>query len=237
MKIKIAVVLLAVGLVLGFLWLKKDNKMPNLTTNVIQNTPVDDISVIRQFMDKPNLELLSVGTDLATQYFRVGKVTKVGTGENMDAVDGWTRQVNVYDQKDLINGTCSVYEYNPDSRNHKLTVVIIRGLKPSEIEDYKTKGTACSSNTNSNQKISKSEAETVAMNYLKHGLPNFDQIKDQFMYSQQNNGESYEWLWENKTYTLPEGLSSRPYQYPIIRISVYANGEIQYWNTTPLFEQ
>lgn len=238
MKIKIVVILLIIGLVAGFLLLKKDNTTPGQTATETTKTqtPTDDVSVIRQFMDKTGLELSSVGTDLPTQYFRVGKVTKVGTGENMDKVDGWVRQVNVYDQKDLINGTCSVYEYNLDSRNHKLTAVVIRGLKPSEIEDYKAKGVTCSSNTNDSQKLTKSSAETVAMNYLKRGLPNFDQIKNQLVYSEQNNGESHEWLWEDKTFTLPDGLSSRPYKYPMIRISVYGNREIQYWNTTSLFE-
>lgn len=238
MKVKIILVLIVIGLIAGFLLLKKDGSTPvqTATQTTKTETPSDDVSVIRQFMNKPDLRLTSVGTDLPTQYFRVGKVTKMGTGENMDPVDGWTRQINVFDQKDLINGTCSVYEYNLDSRNHKLTAVIIRGLKPSEIEDYKNNGVTCSPETSNKQKLSKSEAETIAMDYLKRGLPNFDQIKDQFVYSQQNNGESHEWLWEDKKYNLPEGLSSRPYQYPIIRISVYSNGEIQYWNTTPLFE-
>lgn len=86
------------------------------------------------------------------------------------------------------------------------------------------------------QKLSKADAETIAMDYLNRALPSFSQIKDQFTYSQQNNGESHEWIWEDKAYRLPEGLSSRPYLYPTIRISVYGNNEIQYWNTTPLFE-
>lgn len=235
MKLKIALILLAVGLVAGYLLLKTNNRTsaPIATS---QTNPTDDVSVIRQFMGKSDLELSSVGTDLPTQYFRVGKVTKIGTGENMDKVDGWVRQVNVYDQKDLVNGTCSVYEYNLDARNHKLTAVIIRGLKPSEIADYKNNGTTCSADTDNKQKLSKADAETIAMDYLKRGVSNFDQIKNQFVYSEQYNGESHEWLWEDKKYKLPEGLSSRPYQYPIIRISVYSNGEIQYWNTTPLFE-
>jgi hypothetical protein len=109
-------------------------------------------------------------------------------------------------------------------------------LKPNEIEDYKNKGITCSSNENTNKNITKDEAQTIAMNYLKRSLSDFDQIKDQFVYTEQNRGESHDWLWENKAYQLPEGLSSRPYYSPIIRISVYANGEIQYWNTVPLFE-
>lgn len=239
MKVKIILVLIVIGLMVGFLLLKKDNSAPVQTATETTKTqnPTDDVSVIRQFMNKPDLQLTSVGTDLPTQYFRVGKVTKMGTGENMDPVDGWTRQINVFDQKDLINGTCSVYEYNLDSRNHKLTAVIIRGLKPNEIADYKSNGVTCSSNNGNNKKISKEDAQAIAMNYLQRGLPNFDQIKDQFVYSEQYNGESHEWLWEDKTYKLPEGLSSRPYPYPIVRISVYGNGVIQYWNTTSLFEK
>lgn len=186
-------------------------------------------------MDRPNLELTLVDTDLPMPYFRVGKVTKMGTGENMDAVEGWTRQVNLYDQKELLDGNCSVYQYHTDPRNNTLTAVIIRGLKPSEIDALKANGTICNS-TNSSQKISKSEAETIAMGYLKRALPNFEQIKDQFTYSLQNNGESHEWLWEDKDYKLPDGLSSRPYPYPVIRISVYGNKQIQYWNTVPLFQ-
>jgi len=75
------------------------------------------------------------------------------------------------------------------------------------------------------------------MEYLQRTLPNFNEIKDQFTYSSQNNGESHQWLWENKDYNLPEGLSARPYQYPIIRISVYGNNEVQYWNTVSFFQQ
>ncbi|MDP3987442.1 MAG: hypothetical protein Q8P81_04425, partial [Nanoarchaeota archaeon] len=85
-------------------------------------------------------------------------------------------------------------------------------------------------------KIAKTEAETIAMDYLKRTVPNFDQIKDQFTYSQQLNGESHQWFWEDKGYKLPEGLEGRPYSYPTIRISVSGNKEIQYWNTVSLFE-
>lgn len=236
MKIKIAVLLLMIGLVAGYLLLKRDHAQPAPTISQTQNTPSDDVSVIRKLMNKPNLELTYVGTDLPMPYFRVGKVTKIGNGENMDKVDAWVRKVTVYDQKELVNGKCSVYEYNLDARNHKLTAVIIRGLKSNEIENYKNNGTPCSSDYGNTQKPSKADAEIIAMDYLKRGLPNFDQIRDQFSYSQQNNGESHEWTWEDKTYKLPDGLSSRPYLYPTIRISVYGNNEIQYWNTTPLFE-
>lgn len=236
MKLKIITVLLILGLITGFLVLRKKTTTPVQTNDKSTSATSSDFITIRQFMDNPNLDLVLLGKDLPTSYFRVGKVTKVGDGENMDRVDGWTREIDIYVQKELINETCSVYEYNLDSRNHKLTAVVIRGLKPSEVEDYKNKGITCSPNENTNKKISKDEAQAIAMNYLKRNLSNFDQIKDQFSYSEQNSGQSHDWLWEDKTYQLSDGLSSRPYHYPMIRISVYGNGEIQFWNTIPLFE-
>lgn len=206
----------------------------NTSTNA--NIPQDDKEVIRTFMDKPSLELILVGTDLPMPYFRVGKVTRVGTGENMDKVDGWVRQVNIYDQKDLINGTCNIYEFNTDARNHNLTAVLIRGLRQNEIEALKSNGVTCSTNSGAMPKITKSEAETLAFDYLKRVLPNLDQIKDKFEYSFQSNEESHQWLWEDKTYKLPEGLASRPYYNPIIRISVNGDKTISYWNTISLFQ-
>lgn len=237
MKSKILIVLtivLVLGLVAIFSKQSGNFSVSNDTPNQKPQATTDE-EVIRAFMNQPNLQLTSLGTDLPTMYFRVGKVTKIGNGENMDPVEGWTRKVNVYDQKDLINGECSVYEYNTDERNHKLTAVIIKGLKQSEIDALKAENNPCVSNSNPLAKISKNEAQTIAFEYLQRAVPNFNKIKDQFIYSTQSNGESHEWLWKDKSFKLPEGLSSRPYLYPIIRISVYGNNEIQYWNTIPLF--
>lgn len=205
-------------------------------TNNSQSKEQNNIASIRSFMAQPELELTFVNTDLPMPYFRVGKATQMGTGENMEAVEGWTRKVNVYDQKELVNGECSIYEYHTDARDHTLTAVIIRGLRPGEVDSLKNNGVTCVSNSSNLQKITKADAEAIAMGYLKRALSNFDQIKDQFAYSQQKNGESHEWLWEDKSYQLPNGLSGRPYPYPIIRISIYGNNQIQYWNTVSLFQ-
>ncbi len=241
MKTKLLLGLLIVVITGVTIWWKFGKNTQSLTTNP-ENIPLQeenlqqkDIEAVRSFMGKPNLELSFVSTGLPTQYFRVGKITKVGNGENMDAVDAWTLNVNVYDQKELINGECSVYEFNTDARNHNLTAVIIRGLRQNEIENLKNSGQSCDSNPKNIQNLNKTQAETIAMGYLKRALPNFDQIKDQFVYSAQNNGESHEWLWQDKNYKLPEGISSRPYPGPIIRISIYGNNQIQYWNTASLF--
>lgn len=237
MKIKIVVVLLIlVGLGAGVIWLKQGGKTPVLPLKQATDTTAEDIAVIRAFMADSDLELSFVNTDLPMPYFRVGKVTKMGNGENMEKVDGWVRQINVYDQKKLVNGECAVYEYHTDARNHTLTAVVIRGLRLNELDALKKDGVTCVSNSGNMPKITKTEAENIAMGYLKRAVSNFDQIKDQFVYSQQQNSEAHQWLWENKGYKLPEGLEGRPYSYPAIRITVNADRSISYWNTISLFE-
>ena len=109
MKIFIFVILAVASLSIGIftfgLLRSKDNATASsapvqktLPSNV-QSNEQQDMAVIRSFMANPNLELSFINTDLPTLYFSVGKITKVGNGENMEAVKDWTRQVNVYDQK------------------------------------------------------------------------------------------------------------------------------------------
>lgn len=236
MKIKIIVALLIlVGLGAGFIVWKQGSKTPALTINQKNETLTDDVTVIKAFMANPDLEFSFIRTDLPMPYFRVGKVTKVGNGENMEAVEGWVRKVNIYDQRGILNGQCVAYEYQLDARNHKLTSVDIRGLHPNEIEAFKQDGVTCV-DSHQMSKISKAEAETIAKDYLKRAVPNLDQIWGQFTYSLQSNGESHQWLWEDKDYKLPDGLEGRPWSYPTIRISVNGDKTIQYWNTVSLFQ-
>lgn len=218
-----------------FLFLRSRPISVSDNSNTSEQTERTDLATIRSFTGNPNLELTFVNTDLPMPYFRVGKVTQMDGGENMEAVEGWTRKVNVYNSKELINGKCSVYEYHTDERSHALTAVLMRGLRPSEIEDLNKNNITCISDSKDMPKITKAEAETIAMEHLTRALPNYEQIKNELIYSQQLSGESHEWRWEDKDYKLPEGLSARPYSYPIIRISVYGDGEFQYWNTTPFF--
>lgn len=194
------------------------------------------MATIKAFMAEPNLELTYVSTSLPQPYFMVGKVSELekGGGFRIDKVAEWECLVNVYEQKELINEQCAVYEYHTDARNHTLTAVHIRNLRPSEIDTLKQNDTTC---TDSHQmpKLTEVEAETIAMGYLKRGLPNFDQIKDQFVYSQKLGGETQEWRWEDKSYKLSEGLTGDPYPYPIIRIVIYGDKSLLYENTTSLF--
>lgn len=239
MKTKIIIVLLIlVGLGVGLVWLKQSNHIPVLPSQQEVDNTSQDKATIRSFMAEPVLELAFVKTDVPFPiYFRVGKVTQMEGGENMEAVDGWVRKVNIYHQEELLNGQCSVYEYHVDSRNHSLVAVVISGLKPSEIESYKNKGVTCADTSpNTMPKTTKIEAEAIAMDYLARGVKNFDQIKDQFIYSEKYNGELHQWFWEDRAYKLPEGLEGRPYSYPTIRITVDGNKQIQYWNTVSLFQ-
>lgn len=186
----------------------------------------------------PNLELVYKGTDRPQPYFMVGKVSQLEKDGSIqiEKASGWERLVNAYEQKELINGVCSVYEYHTDARNHTLTAVVIRGLRPNEVDALKEDGVTCASNPGKMQKIAKAEAETIAMQYLKHAVPNLDQIKDKFTYSLQSNDEAHQWLWEDKDYKLPEGLEGRPYSYPVIRMTVNGDHTVSYWNTVSLFQ-
>lgn len=238
MKTKIIVVLFLTALFGGiFIWLKQANKVsiPTRTVNEQKDPRFTDITSIRGFVGNPSLEVSFIKEDVPMPYFRVGKVTKTKDGEYMQPGEGWLRKINVYRQKDLINNQCSVYEYHTDVRNHKLTAALIVGLNQNEIEQLKEKGTPCfSADPKYNAPtITKEEAEGIAFDYLKRAISNFEEIKDQFTYSKD---KSHSWIWEDKDYRLPAGLEGRPYSYPTIRISVYDNGEIQYWNTVSLFE-
>src|SRR3989344_3254720 len=229
MKTKIIVILLTLtSLGAGLVWWRQSGKAPTLPSKQVVDNISEDTATIKSFMSDPNLELVYKGTDLPQPYFMVGKVSQLekGGGIKIEKVSGWERLVNVYEQKDLINGTCSVYEYHTDSRNDVLTTVRIRNLKPSEIEE-----TSCTESTNQMPIMTKKEAETLAMSYLKRALPNLSDIKDKFVYTQKLGGESHIWMWEDKNYQLPEGLGGDLYSYPTIRIVVNGDRQIQYWNT------
>ena len=237
MKTKIIVALLVlVGLGAGLVWWKQGGETPIFSPAEQETDPVSqDMAAIRQFMAEPNLELSFVRTDLPMPYFRVGKVTKTAGGENMEAVEDWTHKVNVYHQKELLGNQCATYEYHVDPRSHSVTAVVTISLKPKEIEEYKAEGVECETETDHDvpELSAKADAESIAMEYLKRVLPNFDQIKDEFAYS---HDKMHTWLWEDKDYQLPAGLEGRPYSHPVVRISVDNSKGIMYWNTVPLFE-
>ncbi len=236
MRIKIIIVLFILVAAGVFVLQKQGIKTPLLTTNKVVDNTSEDMAAIRAFMAEPSLELAFVNTTLPQPYFMVGRVTKLSDGENIEKVDNWVRQVNVYDQKGVLNGQCVSYEYHVDTKSHIVTSVSIRGLRPNEIDALKNDGITCVSDSGNLPKITKAEAETIAKEYLKRAVQDLDKTWGQFTYSLHSNGESHQWLWEDKGYKLPEGLEGRPWSHPIIRISVNGDHTINYWNTVPLFE-
>lgn len=241
MKKLVLVLLIVVGLG-GVIWWKQSNKTTspdfgiNTETAQKESPQQKDINAVRFFMANSKLDLIFKGTGLPQPYFMVGKASPLdkGGGVRIDKVSEWERQVNIYEQKDLINGQCEVYEYQTDSRNNTLTAVHIRNLRSTEIDSLKASGTTCGG-ASTVPKLNKEESEAIAFGYLKRALPNFDQIKDQLVYSEKLGGESHEWRFEDKSYKLPEGLTGDPYSYPVIRIVIYGDKSILYENTETLF--
>ncbi len=240
MKTKLLIAILVLAGIAGSIFFLSRNSKTLTTPSEIKSNKTDnsqDIEVIRNFMNNPNLKLVYIKTDLPQPYFMVGKVSPLEKdgGFRIDKVDGWVRQVKVYEQKELVSGQCAVYEYHTDARN-ALTAVRIRNLRQNEIDALSAEDkSACKTNSQM-PKITKPEAETLAMDYLKRALPNFDQIKDQFFYTSITKSNVHEWRWEDKNYNLPEGLVGDPYSYPIIRIAIYGDKSILYENTISLFE-
>jgi hypothetical protein len=238
--IKIVGIFVLAAIAGSFFFFSRNSQPPKTLSENQRNeaSTSRDLTAIRNFMGKPDLELKFIETGLPQPYFMVGKVFPLEKdgGFRTDKVDGWIRQVNIYEQKELVSGQCSVYEYHTDARNHVLTSVRIRNLRQNEIDNLSEKDkSACEANSQM-PKITKAEAETLAMDYLKRALPDFDQIKDQFIYTSITKSNVHEWKWEDKNYKLPEGLGGDPYSYPIIRIAIYGDKSILYENTTSLFE-
>jgi hypothetical protein len=85
------------------------------------------------------------------------------------------------------------------------------------------------------------QIETVAMDYLSRDVPNFDQIRSQFVYKPSkdnpvNVAAAHEWIWQDTSYQLPEGLTGDVYNYPTIRIIISSGGKLlHYFNSVGLF--
>jgi hypothetical protein len=241
MKTKLVIGILVLATIAGIVFFFSRNSKISTSPPESKSNKTDtsqDLSVIRAFMNKPNLDLSYVKTDLPQPYFMVGKVSPLEKdgGFRIDKVDGWVRQVNIYEQKELVSGQCSVYEYHSDTRNHALTAVRIRNLRQNEIDNLGEEDkSACEANSQM-PKITKAEAEILAMDYLKRALPDFDQIKNQLTYTPITKSNAHEWKWEDKSFKLPDGLGGDPYSYPIIRIAIYGDKSILYENTSSLFE-
>ncbi|MFA6437571.1 MAG: hypothetical protein WC242_00045 [Candidatus Paceibacterota bacterium] len=201
------------------------------------------MQAVRDFMAKPNLQLQYIRTRHPSN-FNVGIVTnQTDNGYTSEDVDGWERKVEVYQQKEYIGKTCEVYEYEIDIRNNDIVQVGIRYPQEGVIENPKKQEECQDSHSLETPLLTLSEIEEIAMDYTQRGVKNFNEIKDKFIYEGSSaNPKTISahnaWIYENKDYKLPEGLTAElPSKFPTIWSRVSSGGYlIMYLNTTGLFK-
>ncbi|OGZ79200.1 MAG: hypothetical protein A2528_02850 [Candidatus Staskawiczbacteria bacterium RIFOXYD2_FULL_37_9] len=197
---------------------------------------------IRDFMAKPDLQLQYIHTRRPSN-FNVGIITnQTDNGYTSEDVDGWERKVEVYQQKEYIGNTCEVYEYEVDIRNNDIVQVGIRYPQEDIIENPKKQEECQDSHSLETSLLTLSEIEEIAMGYAQRGVKNFNEIKDKFIYEGSSvNPKAISahnaWIYENKDYKLPEGLTAElPSKFPTIWSRVSSGGYLIMWlNTTGLF--
>jgi len=195
---------------------------------------------IRTFMAKPDLELVYTGTRHPSN-FNVGVITNQDEGGyTMESFSGWERRVEVYQQKEYINDRCEVYEYEVDVRNNQIVEIHVRypdglaGMSSGKCASYGSMEVPLKT---------KDEIEKVAFSYLGRDPEHTkflirSDIQPEYLPSKTTakNPAMNEWRWEDKSYKLPEGLTSDPFPYPMIRIIISSGGKLVYYlNTTELF--
>ncbi|MFA5967156.1 MAG: hypothetical protein WC805_01380 [Patescibacteria group bacterium] len=257
MKNYIVVLILVVFLVAVATWAYQwqvSNSLPEQTAEQIKAEPsAQDIAqvqtTIRDFMADQKLEIKYITTQPNPSNFTVGKTTQLGDGGGrIDTPEEWKRPVYVFQQVQYINERCEVYEYEMDART--LQIVDIHVRYPDEIQNL----LASSEGLNAAKCASYGSMEIplkphnyieqTAFAYLSRD-PNITkqllQSKSQFNYISSKPGaanpSANEWIWQDTSYKLPEGLTGDVYNYPTIRIIISSGGKlIHYFNSIGLFE-
>ena len=198
------------------------------------------IQTIRTFMGEPDLQLTYIATRRPSN-FNVGKVTNQDVGGfTMEDVKGWDRRVEVYQQKDIVDDQCEVYEYEVDIRNNQLVEVHVRYPDGVSVGSPQCTGQA----SMYYPLETKDQIEQVAFTYLGRvpestgSMLASSAIQPQYIPSMKGTTKpsQNEWRWEDKSYKLPEGLYSDAFSYPVLRISISSGGKlIYYFNSTGLF--
>ena len=205
---------------------------------------------IRKFMARPDLELEYLRTSSPSN-FTVGVVTEISEGGyKIETPEEWKRKAEIYQQKEYIGDTCEVYEYEVDIRNNEVVQVGVRypqeGVIPQPMIHLQDKYNEECQNTRSLEIpiLTMPEIEETAMGYLRRGVKNFNEIKDEFVYEgsakdPKRISAHHAWIWEDKDYELPEGLTAQaPSEVPTIWSRVSCGGHlIMYLNTVGLFEE
>jgi hypothetical protein len=197
---------------------------------------------IKKFTGKSDLELQYVNYNNHPSNFQVGKTSGIDKGVFvMTPAPGWNRPVYVFQQKEFINSSCEVYEYEVSAKTFQ--VVEIHIVRPKWFRPDKDD---CSKLGSMDWPLkTKDEIEQAVFAVMKNdpghtSLLLRSDIQPKYIplsKGDAKNPAASEWRWEDEKVSLPEGLDGDPWQHPIIRIIMSAGGKLMlYLNTTDLFE-
>jgi len=205
---------------------------------------------IKAFMDNSELKIQYINSSKNPSNFTVGKVASIDDAPpgvsgawRIDTPTEWERPVHVFQQSEYIDELCEVYEYEIDARNNQLVEVHVRypeAIQELSLDERKEKCNSLGSLYGSVK--TEAEIKNVAMAYLRRAISNLDQLKSEFVYKPSkenpvNIAAAHEWIWQDTSYKLPEGLTGDVYNYPTIRIIVSSGGKlIHYFNSVGLFQ-
>lgn len=193
---------------------------------------------VKKFIDNQDAELVYSNFSLHPSNFLVG----ISSGQNKESKvmrisSEWLRPVYIFQEKKFINNDCQVYQYEVSAENYEVIEIQTawpQWFQPEEKNDCP--------DVYSQPAKSKEELENFAFQFFSD-VPKYNRLLS-------NSDESnlspkftelkyfYEWLWEDKNISLPEGLTGDPYQHPVIKIMLTKDGRLDYYlNTTELFEK
>lgn len=217
----------------------KSAELPKPTSSA--ETQIQD--KVREFMADPTLALQYLTTQNNPANFTVGQVTQLDDGGwRTDTPKEWERPVFVFQQTQYIDDLCEVYEYELDARDNQIVDIHVRypeAIQEISMDERKIQCGQYGSLYAPTK--TQSQIETVAMDYLSRDVSNFDQIRSQFVYKPSkedpiNVAAAHEWIWQDTSYKLPDGLTGDVYNYPTIRIILSSGGKlIHYFNSVGLF--
>lgn len=200
---------------------------------------------IRTFMGEPNLELRYKTQNRHPNNFAVLSNIKPNAGGfSADNPEEWDRPVYIFQQKNPINNRCEVYQYQVTIKTHQ--VVEIGIVYPKELSQHPERqgpGPCTAYGSLETPLKNKDEIEQTAFAFLGRDPEHTkillrSDIKPEYSPSKTDakNPAQSEWVWEDKSVSLPEGLTGDPWQHPMIRIVISSGGKLIYYlNTTDLF--
>lgn len=192
---------------------------------------------IRKFAGKPELELQYMEYKNNPSNFMVGKSSILAEGAFVIAPEKeWNRPVYVFDQKEFVNSSCQVYEYEVSAETFQ--IIEARLIKPKW---FLAGRDDCSKFGSMNEPaLTEEELDQAYRAVLIRDMDHNSRIfySSKYVWPKRNpkNPDTIEWFWEYENISLPEGLTGDPFQHPVIRVIMSSNGKLVYYlNTADLF--